>query len=166
MAAQRHMPNPMPDPTPEWFDRPDHDSGRPGLRFECTMCGACCSGPEGYVLINGEESRSLAAHLGVPLAEFHDRYIRDTEEGPSLVERPGPDGGLDCVFLDRESVPGKAVCGVYEHRPAQCRTWPFWRSNLATPQAWRRAAKVCPGMNRGALVAPEDIRILRAKVEL
>ncbi len=35
----------------EWFDQPD-ETGQPGLRFACTMCGNCCTGPEGYVLVS------------------------------------------------------------------------------------------------------------------
>eukprot|EP00961_Rhodomonas_salina_P046921 629705-Rhodomonas_salina.2 len=29
---------------------------------------------------------------------------------------------------------GKAICSLYEARPKQCRTWPFWPENLASPE--------------------------------
>ncbi|MEM1330756.1 MAG: YkgJ family cysteine cluster protein [Planctomycetota bacterium] len=148
----------------EWFDRPEIDSGEPGLRFSCTMCGNCCSGPEGYVLFTDEEGDAMARSLGLAREVFDQEYTRETPLGTSLAEKPGPDGSNDCVFLDRERVPGRAVCGLYDARPEQCRTWPFWGSTLESPSAWRRAGETCPGLNTGDLIPPEQIRVLRAKV--
>ena len=129
------------------------------------MCGNCCTGPEGYVLISDDEAPALAAHLELSVEDFLAEYTRLTTAGRSLTERRTA-SGLDCVFLDRESVPGKAVCAVYERRPAQCRSWPFWRSNLASEAAWRRASRACPGMNAGALTEPQQIRVLRRTVDI
>jgi Fe-S-cluster containining protein len=50
---------------------------------------------------------------------------------------------------------------VYEDRPAQCRTWPFWMSIVASRQSWEVAGRTCPGINTGPLIPPERIRILR-----
>ena len=36
----------------------------------------------------------------------------------------------DCVFFDSE----RRSCKVYALRPRQCRTWPFWESNLRHPR--------------------------------
>lgn len=68
--------------------------------------------------------------------------------------------GRDCVFLARDGA-GRAACSIYPVRPAQCRTWPFWPENLATPEDWGRAAKSCPGMDRGRFYPIEQIRIIR-----
>jgi hypothetical protein len=38
---------------------------------------------------------------------------------------------------------------VYADRPRQCRTWPFWRYNIQSPEQWKRGGERCPGMNRG-----------------
>jgi Fe-S-cluster containining protein len=40
---------------------------------------------------------------------------------------------------------------VYTDRPRQCRTWPFWRSNIDSPERWQRGAGRCPGMDKGML---------------
>jgi len=141
----------------EWFES--------GLAFSCTMCGNCCTGPEGYVLVSEEEERALAARLGLTPEAFAARFTRETHLGRSLTEKR-TEFGLDCVFLDRETVPGRAVCGVYEDRPAQCRTWPFWGSNLRSERTWRAASRTCPGMGRGRVYPPEEIRILRDRVEM
>lgn len=155
----------------EWFDRPgpragsrDAQAGDTGLRFACTLCGRCCSGSPGYVSFTPDEGRAIARRLGVTMDEFLDRYTHGTAAGLSLSEKP-TEHGLDCVFLDRETVPGKAVCGIYEDRPTQCRTWPFWRSVVSTEHAWRRAAVECPGIDRGQrVIPPDEIRIQRARV--
>ena len=66
--------------------------------------------------------------------EFQRRYVRKVGIRKSLIELPGG----DCVFFHRES----GSCQVYQQRPRQCRTWPFWHSNLATPAAWREMCRV------------------------
>ncbi len=131
-----------------------------GLRFECTSCGACCTGPPGYVLFSKGEGRALARRLGVTHAEFVRRYTQQTSKGRSLGEVE-TEHGLDCVFLDRTSVPGKAICGVYEDRPTQCRTFPWWPENLRDRRAWERAARRCEGIGRGPVVTLQQIRVDR-----
>ncbi|MEX2217445.1 MAG: YkgJ family cysteine cluster protein [Phycisphaerales bacterium] len=152
-------------PARDWFDSTDPTGAGRGLRFECTCCGNCCTGPEGFVLFTEAEAGKLAARLGVSREEFERRYTKETARGRSLAEKPSA-FGLDCIFLDRESVPGKAVCGVYGDRPAQCRTWPFWKGNIRSEQAWAAAARNCPGINRGRLIPPEQVRILRDAVDI
>ena len=139
---------------PAWYTRPDPTgettTGERGLRFSCTMCGNCCTGGPGYVRFTPREGRAMASELGLTEAEFLERYTHDTVVGRSLNERE-TEFGYDCILLDRESVPGKAVCGVYGARPSQCRTWPFWAENLRSPEAWARAGTKCPGLNEGEL---------------
>ena len=67
--------------------------------------------------------------------------------------------GFDCVFLDRESLPGKAVCSIHTTRPKQCRTFPWWPEVIKTKAAWERTGKTCEGINRGNVVPVEEIRI-------
>jgi uncharacterized protein len=143
----------------DWFEAPG------GLRFQCTCCGNCCTGPEGYILFTESEGDQLAARLGLSREAFLANYTKQTALGVSIKEKETPHG-LDCIFLDRQSIPGKAVCGVYEHRPAQCRTWPFWKSIVRTEQSWRQASLNCPGINRGPLTQPQQIRILRDSVDM
>lgn len=147
-------------PAADWFEDPDAVSGTPGLRFRCTMCGNCCTGPEGYVHLSDEEISSLAARFHISSAEFLRDYTRDTIFGRSLKERATAHG-LDCIFLDRETIPGKAVCGVYEDRPEQCRTWPFWPSIVASRHTWTQAKRTCPGIDTGPVIPPDQIRIQR-----
>jgi uncharacterized protein len=116
-----------------------------GLRFQCTQCGDCCTGAPGYVWVNREEIATLAKALQLEVAEFEQRYVRRVGIRKSLIEF----GNGDCVFFDTD----RRVCQVYDARPRQCRTWPFWASNLGTPQVWEELAERCPGVNRGRVIA-------------
>lgn len=116
---------------------------RDGLRFACTRCGHCCTGVPGTVRVSEPEAVAIAAYLGLDLADFHERFTRLLDDGASsLVEKPSH----ECVFWSRER-----GCTVYPVRPTQCRTWPFWRANLASPAHWADAARGCPGMDQGGL---------------
>jgi len=151
-------------PPREWFDEPDRDTGETGLRFGCTLCGNCCSGPPGYVLFTEEEGRSIATRLGITEAEFLERFTEDTHHGRSIIDIDTRHG-YDCVFLDRTTMPGKAVCSIYEDRPEQCRTWPFWNTLLRSRDDWVRAKATCPGLDQGRHYTPVEIRVIRDGAE-
>jgi uncharacterized protein len=121
---------------------------RDGLRFTCTRCGHCCTGEPGFVWVNRAELEAIAAHRDEPLEEVTALYTRPSGSRRTLREKANG----DCVFWDRE-----AGCTVYSVRPRQCRTWPFWESNVATPAAWERAKRVCPGSGEGELIPAEEI---------
>jgi hypothetical protein len=82
--------------------------------------------------------------------EFKRRYTRIVEGQLCLVDLPG---SADCVFLKEKR------CSVYESRPVQCRTFPWWLHNLQTPKQWKEAAKDCEGINHpdAPLVSSEQI---------
>jgi Fe-S-cluster containining protein len=128
-----------------------------GLRFECTQCGDCCTGAPGFVWVNKEEIAGLAGRFEMTVADFEAKYVRSVGVRKSLVEYENG----DCVFFDTE----KRNCTVYEHRPRQCKTWPFWESNLRSESAWRDTCEHCPGSGQGRLYSIDEInerlRIIR-----
>lgn len=111
-----------------------------GLAFSCQGCGDCCRGPGGYVWVTEEEASAIAACLGVSFKKFAATMLRTTLAGLALVD----DGRGDCPLLGDDG-----RCRVYEARPRQCRTWPWWEENLVSRERWDAAAERCPGMNRG-----------------
>ena len=121
-----------------------------GLKFSCTGCGDCCTGSPGYVWVNKAEIEALAGAMRIEVAEFERRYIRKVGIRKSLLEWSNG----DCIFFHVES----RTCEVYDVRPRQCRTWPFWPSNLASPETWVDTAERCPGCNRGRAVPLERIQ--------
>jgi len=111
-------------------------------------CGDCCRGEPGFVWVSVEEASEIARFLGVGFGEFERTFLRRSGQRMSLVEKENG----DCIFWAEE-----VGCKVYEVRPLQCRTFPFWRSNLASREAWNRAARRCPGMDRGRLYSAGEV---------
>lgn len=133
------------DETP-WF----HE----GLRFRCTRCGNCCTGSPGFVWVSDEEVAAIAELVGEPREQVEKLYTRRVGQRRSLREKAHG----DCVFLD-----AARGCSIYPVRPRQCRTWPFWESNILTPAHWEETCQVCPGAGQGDLIPPDEI-VRRMKV--
>jgi uncharacterized protein len=119
-----------------------------GLRFSCTRCGHCCTGEPGFVWVEDPDLAVIADYLDLPVGQLLAMYTRLTARGRTLREK----GNGDCVFYDRGS-----GCTIYPVRPPQCQTWPFWESNVETPESWQRTCEVCPGSGQGELIPVEEI---------
>lgn len=129
-----------------------------GLKFECTQCGRCCGGAPGFVWVNAAEIAAMAEEHGVTAADFEAKYVRKVGVRKSLREFENG----DCVFLH----PQKRTCTLYQSRPRQCRTWPFWDSNLKSPEDWEHTCEVCPGAGTGKLYSLETIELQRKVVHI
>lgn len=110
---------------------------------KCEMCGGkCCTGKEGYVFVSAYEMLEIAKMLDMKFEEFTGSFVRKVGYRYSFVEKPCDDG-LACVFYNE----GK--CGIYAHRPRQCRDFPFWegykRENL-TLEECRALQNECIGV--------------------
>lgn len=125
-----------------------------GVRFDCSKSGKCCTAHGQYdrVYLADDEAEAVAALLGLTLEQLERDHCR-FEDGWRLVRFR--DGG--CGFLD-----GKR-CSVYEARPVQCRTWPFWRENLHRATWKKDVAAFCPGVGQGRLYTREEIDAIAAE---
>ena len=121
-----------------------------GVRFACQGSGKCCvsRGAYGFVYLTLEDRRRLAAHLGMPTWQFTRQHCAKTD-GLFHLKETGP----ECRFL-REN-----RCSVYEGRPTQCRTWPFWPENMPA-RAWTAIATFCPGVGQGPVVRAARIEAI------
>lgn len=119
------------------------------LRFECTRCGACCTnrGEYAHVYLNPEEVGELARELGLPLRAFRRDYTFVDEDGWTQL---GTSDGA-CVLYERET----RTCRAYGARPAQCRTFPFWREMIRGEAFTAEARRICEGVGRGPLYSIE-----------
>ena len=124
-----------------------------GVRFACQGSGKCCvsRGAYGFVYLTLGDRRRLAAHLGMPTWQFTRQHCAKTD-GLFHLKETGP----ECRFL-REN-----RCSVYEGRPTQCRTWPFWPENMPA-RAWTAIAAFCPGVGQGPTVRSGKIGALLAE---
>jgi len=129
-----------------------------GLKFNCTQCGDCCSGAPGYVWLNKDEIEALAKRLQLDEETFEKNYVMQVGIRKSLREFSNG----DCILLDGE----KRVCTAYEDRPRQCRTWPFWDSNLRSPETWAETCESCPGSGKGKLYQLQQIEEQRKVMKI
>lgn len=129
-----------------------------GLNFTCTQCGNCCTGDPGVVWVNDEEIREIAEYLDKPIGEvrlFHTRLVGGRV---SLTEYQNG----DCTYFD----PVKRHCKVYPVRPQQCRTWPFWRSNISSKEKWDEVCETCPGAGQGTFFSLEEVEERARRVDI
>jgi Fe-S-cluster containining protein len=98
--------------------------------------------------VNANEVEAIAEHLHEPVDQMAAMYTRAAGRRTSLREQSNG----DCIFYDKA-----AGCTIYPVRPRQCRTWPFWESNVVTPEAWEMTCEICPGSGQGELISAEEI---------
>lgn len=123
-----------------------------GLQFECTQCGHCCRHEPGYVFLSENDLNQLLEYLSISQDEFVEKYCRIIDIGffkrISLIEKPNN----DCIFWQKG-----LGCSVYNARPLQCHSYPFWHAVVDSEESWKEESESCPGMNRGLLHSEEEI---------
>lgn len=88
----------------------------------CASCGGnCCTGESGNIFVSVTEIAGIAKLLEMEEGEFRRTYLRKEAYRYSLKEKI-VNGSYDCVFFNRS----QNGCSIYQARPLQCRTFPFW----------------------------------------
>ncbi|KAJ0409080.1 hypothetical protein P43SY_002214 [Pythium insidiosum] len=125
------------------------------FQFRCTQCGKCCTGKGGRVRVNGREREEISALLGVSTHELTTRFLTRDEQssadGHWLIRQTDDDS--QCVFLR-----GKQ-CSIYQARPTQCRTFPWWPQNVISEYDWLLTARHCEGITIPAADAAVAVRL-------
>ena len=119
-----------------------------GLRFECTQCGECCRLPGGKIIITYEDVRRITEYLDLNKEQFIKKFCTINQKNISLKDN---DQGY-CIFLEDNH------CRIYEARPFQCRTFPFWPENLKSKYRWKLVKLYCPGIDDGPIISYEKIQ--------
>jgi len=122
-----------------------------GLKFSCKQCSSCCRFDPGFVYLTEDDIKKLTYALKMDRNSFvltYCRWVTDWkgDEVLSLKEKYNQ----DCVLWDKG-------CTVYNARPLQCVTFPFWESNISSSKAWETAASACSGINYGELHSQKEI---------
>lgn len=118
------------------------------LRFACQPgCTRCCGRP-GFVYLSENDLRRAARFLGLETAEFERRYVYRTRR---LLRLRKP-RRRQCPFLLDNG------CAIHPAKPTQCRLFPFWPELVSSRRAWRRTARLCPGIGQGPLIHIETAR--------
>lgn len=96
----------------------------------CSLCQAkCCTGESGYIYVNQEDIKNISNFLNLTRKEFIDKFLYKTAYNYSIKERRVGDS-YECAFYDRIN----NGCSIYEHRPSQCISFPFWDYFLKNPK--------------------------------
>jgi uncharacterized protein len=123
-----------------------------GLKFSCTRCSSCCRHESGFVYLSENDLSRLANEFKMDYTAFVQAWCRwipftQNRERLSLKEK----SNFDCILWNNS-------CTVYNARPLQCRSFPFWGDHvLCSQKAWEAAGRDCPGINNGELHSREKI---------
>lgn len=110
------------------------------LPSACESCGgACCIGESGYIWISRPEIEAVAEYLQMPVEEFAQNYLIRAKNRYSLREEKVEGMGYACIFFDTQ----KRLCSIYNVRPKQCRTFPFWEQ---FKNDTKELTQECPGV--------------------
>ncbi len=91
--------------------------------IRCSTCeGNCCIGESGYIWITQDEIGKLADFQGITAEEVISNDLKKVGYKYSIQEIRLSENNYACKFFDLS----KKQCGVYDVRPNQCRTFPFW----------------------------------------
>jgi len=105
----------------------------------CKSCsGRCCIGESGYIWVRPNEITLMSDKLNLTRDEFITEYLSKIGYRYTIKELVHLEG-FKCIFFDTE----KKQCGVYNVRPTQCRTFPFWehfKNNI------KEVEQECPGI--------------------
>ncbi len=89
----------------------------------CESCaGNCCIGESGYIWINKQEINDLAKYLNIGVEELKEKCLFKVGYKYSIKEIELDKNNFACCFFNL----AKKQCMIYEVRPTQCRTFPFW----------------------------------------
>ncbi|MCL2229570.1 MAG: YkgJ family cysteine cluster protein [Treponema sp.] len=122
-----------------------------GLNFTCKRCSSCCRYDAGFVFLSEIDLEKIVSLLKTNRESFIKAYCRwvtdwKGEEVLSLREK----SNKDCILWD-------GGCTIYNARPFQCVSFPFWESIVSSAHSWEMAASGCPGINTGELHTKSSI---------
>lgn len=108
----------------------------------CESCaGNCCIGESGYIWISKNEIEALAKYLNIDSEILKEKYLFKVGYKYSIKEVKLSENSFACCFFNLE----RKQCTIYEVRPTQCRTFPFWDYFKINEN---EVYKECPGIKK------------------
>ncbi|MFC4992543.1 YkgJ family cysteine cluster protein [Rubritalea tangerina] len=123
--------------------------------YQCDRCLACCKWP-GDVKVEADEVDAIAAHLGMEVDVFIEKFtrLRTNRSGLSLIEK----GNHECIMLE------DGGCKIQAVKPFQCKGFP----NRWNFPGWQKVCQAKPVpmadalalglVDAGELSANKDVR--------
>lgn len=122
-----------------------------GLQFSCQRCSKCCRFDPGYVFLTKSDLSALIQATGTTRDLFLEKFCRWIPVNGDCYLSLKEKQNYDCIFWEQRG------CSVYEHRPIQCKSYPFWESFLISEDQWESLKASCPGVGIGPVHRPEEI---------
>ncbi len=105
----------------------------------CYTCeGRCCTGESGYIFVSKVEIEKICKLLNLEIRDFVENYLFKKGYKYSIKELKTGDS-YECIFYDREM----KGCKIYEARPSQCISFPFWEYYKSRED---ELVRECPGI--------------------
>lgn len=122
-----------------------------GLEFQCKQCSWCCGNGPGVVYLSLEDLARLCEFSKTNYVDFIKKYCRwvmytDGNEVLALQE----DKQYRCILW-------KDGCSMYDARPVQCSTYPWWDWLCGSKEMWQECGKTCPGIGSQKMWTKEQI---------
>ena len=119
--------------------------------FQCQKCAKCCQ-LKGDVLLTKQEISDIANFLNISEKSFISQYcyIIEKEESILISIKHQPHDN-SCIFLKNNR------CIIYDVRPIQCSTYPFWTFLLNDEIKWQNEKKLCPGIGKGKKISKRKL---------
>lgn len=133
-----------------------------GFTFQCQGCGRCCSNEiDGYVYLYMDDIKNMATSLQVSLEELAEKYLMvvfytyniyneklvktgKVKRMHTLAIRSSA-GQSSCQFLYKQG--DNYLCRIYEYRPIQCSSYPFWDTIMTHSKNFIETELICAGFN-------------------
>ena len=104
------------------------------------------------VLITPLEVNRAAEYLEMEYGEFINTF---TDQGGKKFFLKDVDDA--CIFFENNA------CQIYDVRPTQCRTFPFWPSNLKSKYRWKTVSEKCEGIGQGKRYSIDEINVIKGE---
>ena len=89
----------------------------------CDECGGkCCIGKSGNIWLTPNDIKNISLYLDINTIKLKNLYIDKIRYRFSLKEIKISKQNYRCIFFDIDT----KKCQIYENRPKQCQTFPFW----------------------------------------
>lgn len=111
----------------------------------------CCSTEPGYVFLSENDIERLMHYFSLDRETFINTYTRLVDYSSYYLVSLKEKKNYDCEFLTQSG------CSVYEARPEQCRTYPFWANIMESRETWDNEKNYCRGIGKGRKIPSKEI---------
>jgi Fe-S-cluster containining protein len=109
--------------------------------FDCQKCSNCCRHEPGAVFLTEEDVSNILVNLMIPLNDFLKKYCRGLFRNGKNVVALKEKLNFDCILWDNG-------CTIYNARPLQCKTFPFWPILVESKENWENEKYRCQGIGK------------------